>query len=177
MSTIAARSRPHPALSKVGAPPEEFLPNLVKTPKPSLILSLAKEAAAAVAAQDEIGARPKGVVRGDPVTARLLDDAEEMHSVRAETLRAAISALPAQDLAEGAVQLACAIDRLDDVLVNCATFSEDVQALAHEHREALGRLMFSVLRLLEREAGVSRAALGVHELAPEYLDPWADPLT
>jgi hypothetical protein len=35
--------------------------------------------------------------------------------------------------------------------------------------------MFSILRLLEREAGVSRPALGTYELAPEHMDPWAEP--
>lgn len=174
MNTIAARARPRPALCKVGAPPEGFSPELVKTPKPSLLLAMAKEAAAAVVLQDEMSAVPEGVDNGDTITAQRLDNASETHRVRAETLRAAISCLPAQDLGEGVVQLAYAIDRLG-VLMDCATFSERTQALAREHREALDRLMFSVLRLLEREAGVSRPALGVHELAPDHLDPWADP--
>ncbi|MCL8385860.1 hypothetical protein [Xanthobacter aminoxidans] len=174
MNAIAARARPRPALCKVGAPPEGFSPKLVKTPQPSLLLAMAKEAAAAVVLQDEFSALPEGVDNGDSITARRLDNAAEMHRVRAEALRAAISSLPAQDLAEGAVQLAYGIDRLG-VLVDCATFSENVKDLAREHREALDRLLFSVLRLLEREAGVSRAALGTHELAPEHLDPWADP--
>lgn len=174
MNAIAARARPRPALCKVGAPREGFSPGAVKTSQPSLILTLAKEAAAAVVLQDDFSALPQGVDNGDSIAERRLDNAAEMHRVRAETLRAAISCLPAQDLAEGAVQLAYAIDRLG-VLVDCATFSERTLALASEHRESLSRLMFSVLRLLEREAAVSRHALGTHELAPEHLDPWADP--
>lgn len=146
----------------------------MRTPSGVSVLHIAQVAAAAYKDENDFDGKALNARRATDISAGIYyDHASTNSGYLATTLAAAVSCFEAQSLPEAIAQVAYAIDRLGALWDGVP--EEGCGHHAKSDHAALERMLHSVLRCLEKEAGLMRERLGVAVFAGRHTDPWTAP--